>query len=98
MTEGSLKRHQRGFLLKEFEDLLREVLDDTEPDGVLAAGNVRHASNTRSLIAWLRGGERPGPDVREFLEERLSAADEVLGYGQAVYEHDAFAAAIEDLR
>jgi hypothetical protein len=98
VTGGRLEPHQRRFLLEEFEVILCEVLEDTEADGNLGPANVRHAASTRSLIDWLRGGEKPGVAVREFLEKRLEAADEILGYSQAVYEHDAFVAAIEELR
>lgn len=97
MTE-KLEGHYRAFLRSEFEISFEGLLKDTEKDGSLGARNVRHASITRELLDWMARGTRPGVEAREYLEERLEAIDEVTGYNQAVYEHDAFAAAIEELR
>jgi hypothetical protein len=98
MRSGTLMRHQRAFLRSWFELSLRALLDDTDGDGTLSAGNAHEAATTNGILDWLRGGQKPGVEATEYLELRLAAIDEAVDYDRAVYEHDAFAAAIEELR
>ena len=88
-----LAGNARNWDLADYQvDELKELLEDTEKDGSLGAGNVRHASIARELLLWTEGGAKPGAEAREYLEERLHAVDEATGYDRAVYEHDAFVA------
>ena len=102
MTDGRtgarVERHQRLFLLKDFEELVADAARDFDARGALNPETVRLIGYGNRVIEWLKGGPRPSGNVREFLEERLAAMESSTGYAEIVYEHDALVAAIEELR
>jgi hypothetical protein len=94
-----LENDQREFLLDWTEGLLKDISTDYGPDGELGPETVYFIRCLKPLIAWLRGkAEKPGTDVREWLEERLEGFEDTVNYQDLAYEHDALVAAIEGLR
>jgi hypothetical protein len=93
-----VERHQRTFLLEDFEGFVADISTDFDKDGQLGPETIRLVDYGSRLIAWLRGGPEPGEEVRAYLEHRLRVLDEELEYEKLAYEHDALAAAIEALR
>jgi hypothetical protein len=93
-----LNKRQRRFLLRQWEAMVADARTDFDHDGRLDDPGRQFADQGQTLIDWLKGGPKPGADIREFLEERLESFEEVVGYDKLVYEHGAITAAIEELR
>jgi hypothetical protein len=93
-----VEEHQRRYLLADFEGLVADIREEADEEETVSAGNRHWIDNCDRLIGWLKGGPKPASTVREFLEERLEGFDDSVGYEHLAYEHDALAAAIEDLR
>jgi hypothetical protein len=87
---------QQQFLLNDWEDFLVDLRREFAGHG--DAATARFIRNGDQLVEWLRGGPRPGADVREFLEERLAGFEESHNYAALALQHGAMVAAIEDLR
>ena len=93
-----MEEQQRLFLLRDCEE--------TVADFRMTVGQHRGPGpRTRVLIdgydraiAWLHGRKAGDGRVRDFFEGRLDEIDEELDYEDVVFEHDAYAAAIEALR
>jgi hypothetical protein len=91
-----MKVRQRKYLAKRFDGWLKDIETDFGPDGKLGPGNSRDVRSLRPMIAWLEGqATDPGPDAREFLQERLEAFEATVGWEEIAYEHDALVAALE---
>ena len=98
MKPGGMEEHQRQFLLKDYEGYLASLRADVDKDGASSPETARFIANIEALFTWLRGGDRPTADVRQFLEFELDGFDEEHNYDEITYKHDAIAAAIEALR
>jgi hypothetical protein len=94
---GRLKSHQRIFLIKDWELRVADRAADTDERGRLGPGAVEIVACGQRFIDWLKGEDPPHPDLREFVEERLEVSDRESEYELIAYEHDALAAAVEDL-
>jgi hypothetical protein len=90
-----MEQQHRQFLVEDWEDFLVDLRREFDEHG--DAATARFISNGEQLVEWLRGGPRPGGDVREFLEERLAGFEESNNYLPLALEHDAMVAAIEDM-
>ncbi len=93
-----MEDHQRRFLLKSYEELLADIRREAEAEETPSAGNRHWIDNCERIIGWLEGGPKPTADVRKFLEDRLEGFDDATDFTTLAYEHDAIAAAIEELR
>jgi hypothetical protein len=91
-----MKVRQRKYLAKRFDAWLKDIETDVGPDGTLGPGNARDVRSLRPMIAWLEGkATDPGPCAHEFLQERLEAFKDTVGWEELAYEHDALVAAVE---
>jgi hypothetical protein len=90
--------HQRRYLLESYEGLVADIRSEAASEETPSAGNRYWIDKCDRIIGWLKGGPKPTGDVREFLEDRLEGFDDATNFGTLAYEHDALAAAIEELR
>ncbi len=93
-----MEDHQRRYLLASYEGLVADIRREAETEESPSAANRYWIDNCDRIISWLRGGPKPAADVREFLEDRLEGFDDATNFTSLAYEHDALAAAIEELR
>jgi hypothetical protein len=92
-----LQKHQRLFLVKDWETRINAFSEDRDERGRLGPGAVEMVDGGERFVEWLRGGCSPHPQLREFVEQWLAVFDRETEYEQLAYEHDAVAAALEDL-
>jgi hypothetical protein len=95
---AGVEDHQREYLIEGFEGFVEDMRTDFAPDGTLGPETLYLIDYYGRAVAWLRGLCGPGPDLLEFLEERLRVYDRELNYAAIAYEHDALSAAVADLR
>lgn len=93
-----MERHQKVFLLREFEEMVASAGVDFDRRDRLGPESLEWVVKGTRIVEWLKGGKTPGREIRHFLEERLAAFEDEHDYDEMLYEHDAYAAAIEALR
>jgi hypothetical protein len=92
-----MQPHQKLFLIKDWEGRIATLSADGDERQHLGPVAVHWVEGAERFTEWLRGGCPPHPELRGFVEEGLTIFDRETGYEQLSYEHDAMAAAVEEL-
>jgi hypothetical protein len=96
-----MRQDQSEFLERKFAELVEMYSGEVDRTAQLDPDALVFVGSAERVLDWIRGDAVPSQELLPFLQQRLEETDRETEYPAAlkkVYEHDAFVAAIGELR